>query len=84
LVDKHILKDFCQYQGRLTCVLLSPLFSLTYLYHRSSSLHKLLYIIYAQSTFCLFFCPHQCNGIHVVKIHHLFSLMNHQYDLQDI
>jgi len=30
---------------------LSPLLSLTYLYHRSSSLHKLLYIICAQSTF---------------------------------
>jgi hypothetical protein len=31
--------------------LLSPLFSLTYLYHLSNSLHKLLNIIYGQSTF---------------------------------
>jgi hypothetical protein len=34
---------------------LSPLFSSTYLYHLSSSLHILLNIINAQSTFCPFF-----------------------------
>jgi hypothetical protein len=32
---------------------LSPLLSLTYLYHWFSSLHRLLNIIYAQSTLCL-------------------------------
>ncbi len=34
---------------------LSPLFSLTYLYHWSNSLHKVIYMIYAQSTFSPFF-----------------------------
>jgi hypothetical protein len=34
---------------------LSPLFSLAYLYHLSSSLHKLLNIMCAQSTFCPFY-----------------------------
>ncbi len=34
---------------------LSPLFSLTYLYHLSSSLHKLLNIMCAQSTLCPFY-----------------------------
>jgi hypothetical protein len=34
---------------------LSPLFSLTHLYHQFNSLHKLLYIICVQSTFFPFY-----------------------------
>ncbi len=61
-------------------VSLSRLSSLTYFYHQSSSLHKLLYIICARSTFFPFFCLHQCDGILIVKICHFISLINHKYD----
>jgi hypothetical protein len=45
------LQIFASIKANWQVSFVSPLFSLTYLYHQSSSLHKLLYIICAQSTF---------------------------------
>jgi len=48
-------KIFANTKANWQVSFLSPLLSLTYLYHLSNSLHKLLNIICAQSTFCPFF-----------------------------
>jgi hypothetical protein len=53
---------------------LSPLFSLTYLYHWSNSLHRLLNIMCPIYLFPLF-SFHQCYNILVAKILNLFLLI---------
>jgi len=72
-------KIFANTNADLQVSFLSPLFSLTYLYHISNSLHRLLNIIYVQSTFCHFSCPHQCYGILVPKILDLFPIIDDIY-----
>jgi hypothetical protein len=44
-------KIFANTKANWQVTFISPLFSLTYLYYLSNSLHKLLNIIFAQSTF---------------------------------
>jgi hypothetical protein len=51
-------KIFANTKANWQVSFLSPLFSWTYLYHQSSSLHRLLNIICAQSTFYPFSTPH--------------------------
>jgi hypothetical protein len=72
-------KIFANIKANWHVSFLSPLLSLTYLYHRSSSLHKLLNTIVPNLPFALFY-PHQCYSILVVKIMYLFPLIFKKYN----
>jgi hypothetical protein len=66
-MHKHILKDFLQYQGRLTNIFLIPLILLNILIPLSNSLHKLLNIICAQSVTTLALGSQQRQGLAKVQ-----------------
>jgi hypothetical protein len=79
LMHKHILKDFCQYQGRLTCIFLIPLILLNILIpliqFTTQTIEYNLCLIYLLALLCF----HQCNSIFVAKILYLLPLINDRY-----
>jgi len=80
LMHKQILKDFCQYQSRLTSIFLIPFILLNILIPPIQLTTQTIKYNLCPIYFLPFFCFHQCNNILVAKILYLLPLINDKYN----
>jgi hypothetical protein len=80
LMHKQILKDFCQYQGRLIGFFLIPLIFLNIFIPPIQLTTQTIEYNLCPIYLLPLLYSHQCNSIFVVKILYLFPLINDRYN----
>ncbi len=79
-MNKQILKDFCQYQGKLTSIFFIPLIFLNILIPPIQLTTQTIEYNLCPIYLLPFFCSYQCNNIFVAKIIYLLLLINDRYN----